>query len=55
MSNKDKGISSYRDKLETTISNLDKNFEYEFNMSLSNGYSVTSRSGEVENIEHHKD
>ena len=55
MSNKDKDISSYRDKLETTINNLDKNFEYEFNMSLSNGYSVTSRSGEVENIEYHQD
>lgn len=55
MKNNESSISNYKEKLETTIDNLDKNFEYEFNMSLSNGYSVTSRSGEVENIEHHQD
>ena len=55
MKQKDSSISNYKDKLEKTIDSLDKNFEYEFNMSLSNGYSVTSRSGKVENIEHHQD
>ena len=55
MKNNESSISNYKEKLETTIDNLDKNFEYEFNMSLSNGYSVTSRSGEVENIQHHQD
>ena len=55
MKQKDSSISNYKDKLEKTIDSLDKNFEYEFNMSLSNGYSVTSRSGNVENIEHHQD
>ena len=54
MKNNESSISNYKEKLETTIDNLDKNFEYEFNMSLSNGYSVTSRSCEVENIEHHQ-
>ena len=55
MKKKDSIISNYKDKLEKTIDSLDKKFEYEFNMSLSNGYSVTSRSGKVENIEHHQD
>jgi len=37
------------------INKLDSKFDYEFNMSLSDGYSVTSRSSEVENIEYHQD
>ena len=55
MKNKDKSISDYKNKLQKIINKLDSKFDYEFNMSLSDGYSVTSRSSEVENIEYHQD
>ena len=50
MKNKDNSISDYKNKLQKIINKLDSKFDYEFNMSLSDGYSVTSRSSEVENI-----
>ena len=52
---KDNSISDYKNKLQKIINKLDSKFDYEFNMSLSDGYSVTSRSSEVENIEYHQD
>ena len=55
MKNKDNSISDYKNKLQKIINKLDSKFDYEFNMSLSDGYSVTSRSSEVENIEYHQD
>jgi len=55
LKNKDNSISDYKNKLQKIINKLDSKFDYEFNMSLSDGYSVTSRSSEVENIEYHQD
>ena len=55
MKNKDNSISDYKNKLQKIINKLDSKFDYEFNMSLSDGYSVTARSSEVENIEYHQD
>ena len=42
-------------RLRNIISDLDKNKEYEFHFNSANGTDVTSRFGELENIQYHND
>lgn len=42
-------------KLKNIIDGLDKNKEYEFHFNSANGTDVTSRFGDLENIQYHND
>ena len=55
MSSNGNNILIYKDRLEGIYKDLNKKYSHEFNLSVSNGYTVTSRSSEVENIEYHED
>jgi len=45
----------YKDRIQDIYKELNKKYSHEFNLSISNGYTVTSRSSQVENIEYHED
>ena len=55
MNSDENNILVYKDRLQSIYKDLNNNHSYEFNLSVSNGYTVTSRSSEVENIEYHED
>jgi PmbA protein len=55
MSSNGNDILIYKDRLQKIYKDLNKKYSHEFNLSVSNGYTVTSRSSEVENIEYHED
>lgn len=55
MSSKDNNILLYKDRLQSIFRDLNKKYSHEFNLAISNGYTVTSRSSKVENIEYHED
>ena len=45
----------YKDILLNISKNLNTKYDHEFNLSVSDGFTVTCRSGNVESIEHHQD
>jgi len=55
MSSNRNDIFVYKDRLQEIYKDLNKKYSHEFNLSISNGYTVTSRSSKVENIEYHED
>ena len=55
MNSDENNILVYKDRLQSIYKDLNNNHSHEFNLSVSNGYTVTSRSSEVENIEYHED
>ena len=44
-----------KNRLLKTLRNLNKKYQHQFSLGLNEGVTITSRSGEVESIEHHKD
>ena len=45
----------YKNILLNISKNLNTKYDHEFNLSVSDGFTVTCRSGNVESIEHHQD
>ena len=45
----------HKDILLNISKNLNTKYDHEFNLSVSDGFTVTCRSGNVESIEHHQD
>ena len=46
---------NYRDIIRNISKEFKKNCQHQFNLSLSDGYTITSRKSTVENIEYHQD
>ena len=44
-----------KDRLLKTLKSLNKKYQYQFSLGLNEGVTITSRFGEVENVEHHND
>ena len=45
----------YKNLIQNLLSKLKTDYQYVFSLSLSDGFTVTSRSKSVESIEHHQD
>ena len=55
MNSNENNMHMYKDRIQDIYKELNKKYSHEFNLSISNGYTVTSRSSQVENIEYHED
>ena len=55
MNSNENNMHMYKDRIQDIYKELNKKYSHEFNLSISIGYTVTSRSSQVENIEYHED